>query len=275
VIIARYGATWVSSYTFGTYQAADNWQAQLLPVTQQVGGAGGVFDFFGDEQYPPAPLSVTKAFTVRGSDYNDVDDEIDAARAWTLGYPSSYEPKLFAHNRGDGATAATRIYTPAKCIAFKANEMTGKYLTQRVEIKFYCPDGLWYGETEQLYDHTFSSGANTFTLTNAGNYPALVNVWITPYTTNMTSCKVENLTYGGGANPEWTFTGTVLPSVTLRVNACTYHCANGFVEAYADLTLGTGQIPWLWLWPGNNSIRVTANPTSYRVYAYWNDTYLK
>lgn len=263
-----------NEYDFSEIQGDDDWVTTRPAVTTQVGGAGGAFDFFGDTSNPPAPIIVTKGFTLSSTTYAGIATLLDTLRAATIAKPES--SFLWGLPR-DGAAGTINDwrFAKAKCIAGPGTPEKfeeGNYIKAPVELQFLLKEGLWYGAANTS-SAAYTTG-NTFQMTNSGNYPAMAEIRVTPSGSNMTSFKLA-VDADLSIQPEWTFTGTVTAGTSLRVFTSTSRVTNNAVDAYADLSIGTGQVAWMWIEPGLRTFTVTftgGSPATVTV--DFNDTYL-
>ena len=279
MIIARFGDTWAGAYAFSQVRAEDDWEAERPAVVARVGGAGGEFDFYGNEGFPVAPLIVTKTFDLE-STYAGIETALNTLRAATI---AAGRTKLWGELR-DGST---RLWTWGKCVRLKSPEKAGgEYVNKRVELTFRCSEGLWYSEsTVSALTYLFPGGGYNLPATNDGNFPALVRAAIVSpgNTITMAVTQMRN----GGVTPEcqWQFDAHVLSGNYLVVDAQLSQVTNNDVDAYDDLTVGTSaflssttpQVAWLWLPAGAHSFYVDssvigANYTEFRF--TWYHTYL-
>lgn len=259
MLVARFGDAWGSAYVFPTLKAVDNWQAIRPPVIQRVSGAGGAFDFFGDENYPNSPITVRKKVVLEGSSYSNVETLLNTMRAQTI---AAGKRKLWGLWR-DGST---HVWNWAKCTKFQAaesvQEKTSVLLT--VDLEFLCPDGLWYGETQQEWTETMVIPASTIGqavtgLTNDGNVDALVDVRISP----QDGLTVEDCAAGVRGVSQWEFAGDftgVLDAYThLFVTASIYECVtNLIITLKDDIVIALGSSVGVW---GDGTFVYSANTT--------------
>ena len=64
MIIDRFGDPYVFAQQLGTLKAEDDWEIVRPPVTEQVGGMDGAFDFYGAANFPVQPQTIHKSFNV-------------------------------------------------------------------------------------------------------------------------------------------------------------------------------------------------------------------
>lgn len=276
--IARFGDdTWAGSYVFGNALMEDTWASARPVLGAQAGGAGGVFDFHGSTSSPPVPLVARKKFALTAATSSAIEDALDTLRAWTIVKSNSRLTdlsRLWFLDR-DGST---RYWMQAKCTKLNASESyreRGRWM-KVVDVEFYCQEGLWYGESEQGYNSGLVTGELIDSITNAGNYLALVRILVEVDATSpaaMTNCILINDLNGA----DWTFAGTVAIGDKLIVNANDYTVTNNLVAAYSDLTIGTGQLAWWYLNEVvSNQFRATPTPLTvkHHVSAEWHNTYV-
>lgn len=278
MIITHFGTSYpAGSPLFGTIQAVDDWSTMRPAVTQQVSGASGVFDFFANAGYPVSPITVGKRFTVTAATYAGIETELDTLRAAVFPPDPALGTyyRLWGLPRGGNPLAVNDFrWAYAKCTSFKPTESYSEanYLKMPVEMTFLCPEGQWYGQA-RTYSQVHSAGASNITnQNNAGNFPALLYVKVTPTSSSLTSCVLSNPT-PAVTTPTWTFTGTVLATKDLIVDARSYVVTNDGADAYTDLGSFGSHVAWMWLTPGLNTLTITLNTAS-TVYLEWFDMYL-
>ncbi len=64
MIIDRFGATYATALQLPTLKAEDDWSIERPEVVQRVGGMNGVFDFYGDRNFPIGSKSIRKTFNL-------------------------------------------------------------------------------------------------------------------------------------------------------------------------------------------------------------------
>lgn len=281
MLIARFGDSWVSAYEFPLVYSGDDWLQERPAIITPVGGSGGAFDFYGlnltdAENYPPGPMQIVKTFTVSSATYAGVETTLDTIRSNTIAADATF---LWGQKRG-GTTVTYRRFCWAKCTSMRANEVQARPFVIDVELTFIAPEGLWYGVTGATIpngqdENEVVSGypwSETHTVNNAGNYPALLSTFVDMSGGAWDEIALENTT--NGAN--WSWSGD--PFDQLEVDALAYECLADGADAYASLTIGTGQVAWMWLDPGNNSLEWSSNSggagRSLDIYYIWYDTYL-
>lgn len=261
MLIARFGDTWAGAYELPQLKAIDEWRAERPVVAEQVSGASGVFEYYDDDNFPVAPLNLSKKLTLKGTSYSNVETLLNTMRDATI---AADKTKLWGLLR-DGTT---HVWTWAKCVGFRGPEVynRGQFLHMDVDLAFYGKSGLWYSETKAGNTITceFDEASDTGTPPNNGNVPALVKFTVTPDTVTMTSAAANI------ANQcTWQFDANVLATKDLVVDGELYSCTNDGADAYTDLTLGsssligsaaTPQVAWFWLVPGSNTVTVKRAP---------------
>jgi hypothetical protein len=298
MLIARVGnsgGTWAAAYEFPTLKAIDEWAASRSAVVQRVSGAGGEFDFFGEDKYPIDPLLVEKKFTLQGSNYGNVETLLNTLRDETIARGGSGGVDVgLSRLWGLWRDGTTRVWTFAKCISMKAVETAADQTSVLMNViaRFRCQTGVWYGETEGLEVDTFpipggGTVSDLLSVTNAGNTEALVRIAAVPASNTITEMDAQVVpSGGGGAFSQWNYLGNV--STNLVVDARLYQCTvSPGVDSYVNLTPGTvgllagGTIPqvaWLWLPSGAMDINLEATHSagggSLQVTAQWWDTYV-
>ncbi|GAG29889.1 unnamed protein product, partial [marine sediment metagenome] len=203
MLIARFGDTWAGAYVLPVLKASDDWMMSRPEVVARVSGASGEFDYYGDDNFPVAPFTVTKTFTLEGSSYANVETLLNTMRAALIAADRS---KLWGLWR-DGAT---HVWTWGKCLSAKNVETVseGTSVLMKVAVKFRCSTAFWFSETLQtrvISINAAGSGATSFTV--AGNFPSLLDVTITPTAGNTVRIGADLVT---GSATEWEFTGTVI-----------------------------------------------------------------
>lgn len=277
MIIARFGDTWAGAYEFSQVRAEDDWGAERPAVTQRVGGAGGEFDFFGDEGFPVSPLVVTKKFDLE-STYAGIETALNTLRTATI---AAGRTKLW----GEWRDGSTHLWAWGKCVRLKAPEKAGgEYVNKRVTLTFRCSEGVWYSEAEEdvggiSYSPSFSVPAE-----NEGNYPALVRASLWSPGVDMNPCAVQTRV-GGVAVCQWQFNDTVFAMGSpVVVNARTFEAILNANDVYDDLVVGssaliggadTPQVAWLWLPAGIHAFYVASVPGSGVQYSFrYHHTYV-
>lgn len=275
--IARFGDTYAAGYTFSTTLMDDNWQSARPPIAQAVSGANGVFDYYGSNPYPIAPVLANKKFAITGTSHADLEDSLITLRAATIATDRS---KLWWLDR-DGST---KYWAWAKCTRLRAVDTykeRGQWV-KLVDIDFYMPEGVWYGETENSDSDTEPAAFGSRTVTNSGNYNALVKTTVTLGTTGGSGNGVINTTVG---NHGWEYDS--VGTNPLIVDARTYTVTEGGVDGYSEFGLNDGSAPWaadaptidhvawLWLQPGSNTLKTyTVSGTGATFKFEWWDTYV-
>lgn len=258
MIIDRFGDTYAGAYQLPQMQADDDWGAERPAVVSSAGGASGSFDHFGSDNYPISPLSVSKSFTLSGSSYSNVGTLETALRAATI---SANRSKLWGLWR-DGTT---RVWAWAKCVGLTMPRTSGgEFTTMPGQLAFFVPEGLWYGETTSTNIEPFSSSPHVFSVTNNGNYPAMVKTTIT-----------GTHTADALSNPSSGWTSTTSFSSALVVDAPAYSVwRDSNIDAYATFSASAGQIAWLWVIPGSNSMTYTYTGGAGQVIMEYHHTYV-
>jgi len=271
MIIARFGDTWSTAYEFAETQGDDVWSAERTAIIQQVGGAAGAYDFFGDANFPIAPLLITKKFTLSSSTYAGLETDLDTLRAATI---AADKTKLWGERRG-GKTSAYRRWAWAKCVkgpGTPEHYRDGNYIKAPVELQFLCPEGLWYAEGDGSANRT---GTGDVTCVNNGNVNALVVATIAAGATDVQLSLYD----GVDLICQVTWTGTT-SGTGLVIDARAYSCTNNGADAYDTLTVGgTGpsdpaQIAWFWLPPGSNTVTVEMLSGSVLATLEWRHPYV-
>ena len=152
MLISGFGGTsYATSYKLMHPAEQDDWQITRPPVTTQIGGAAGAFDFYGTANYPLGPMTIRKSFMATASTYANVDLAIDTLYEYTVDFN---EARLWATAR-DGTT---HYWTYAKCTALEVGEKVDgnsppfdgtAVFGQQVSIEFFCRTGEWYRGGQQ------------------------------------------------------------------------------------------------------------------------------
>ncbi len=288
-------------YALPTTQATEEWSVDRPPIVAQVAGAGGVYDFYGlgknldyssptdygtASYYPVSSQTITRSFTLTSSTYSGIEDELDELRRNTIAFSSTThkESWLYALPRNTSAKRKAR----AKCINMSRSRAynDGSYVKMEVELTFFLPEGLWY-ETYPP-SSAFITGTGTVSVSNGGNYPALVTVFIAAGMTNP-GVSIDRTSSPAATISSWVWTGVTAGGAnlgtSLAVRAASYSCLNNNgTDAYSGLAIGSGQIAWLWLppttvanaagGPATHVATITASAGSARVDLTWYDTYI-
>lgn len=134
MIIARFGATYETAYVLPRSAEIDTWSVERPAIYARVSGLPGVFDFYGDTNFPWLPVTLRKSMLISGATYTAVQTAVDALQAATIAINESTLWML----RRDGATRSC----PAKCISLKISDQAGQLYFIRAEIEFYCREGI-------------------------------------------------------------------------------------------------------------------------------------
>lgn len=252
--IARFGDTYAAGYVFGDALMEDEWQSTRPAVIVQTGGAAGAYDFYGSDNFPPAPVVARKKFALTAASSALLEDALITLRAATIAAERS---KLWWLDR-DGST---KYWSWAKCTLLKAVDTyqeRGRWL-KKVDIEFTCPEGLWYAETD-------GSAVGGVAVTNNGNVNALVKFTAT--------CTVATLTFstdmlltirvtsGGDIVNEVeiaTDTRSLDADETITLNSRSYRVLYASADDYTNLTIGSGQVAWLWIPSGTYWVAAAAS----------------
>lgn len=257
MIIHSFGDSF-GDLTFSQAQAEDDWRTSRPPVQSQIGGASGAFDYYDDAAYPTLPTTVVKRYTIVGTSYVNAGTVKEQHKAAFLGVGRS---KLWGHLR-DGTASAYRRWAWAKCTDFFAVERAGRqFTTYNVEATFNLSEGQWYGET---LNEVIRNTTGAFTLTNNGNAPALVNILTIANTTKIERVLVTNTLASVILTLDWDDTGGAgFPAGTsLELNSDSYSVvAAGASNPFSKLSLGSGQVVWMALEPGSNSMNLSITQT--------------
>lgn len=260
--IERFG-----DYTFPTDALEED--AKLLDgrsALQAVPGADGAFDMLGDE-CPKAAGTVTHRFMLTSTTYEGLDTAEDTFRAAMR----QGRQKLYWRMR-DGS----QRWAWAKAIAVSMPAGKTTRLIKPVVVTFEVAEGFRYdrysaagplwGDFEWGDDvhwggavttsFAFSGVSTDITVTNEGNAEALAEITI--------SCSAiqsaENVKVSrrvGGADVEWfQATRVIAASKALVVDCAAYSVEYDGADDYANFSIGTNQVVWLTLQPGDNTIRI-------------------
>lgn len=275
MIVARFGgspSSWAAAYQFPTTLMEDSWEIVRRPPIQQVGGAGGVFDYFSTTVAPPQYIVVHKKFALTAASSSAIDDARDTLVAATIKLGND---NLWWMDRD----TSTTYWAHAKCTSFDCSESyqeKGRWL-KKVELEFMCNEGLWYGGNIKTYTDTGISGSpSAHTVgTNAGNYPAMVIAGVTARGSTATGTTKINCQLASPGTISCDLTATIAQDSGFGVNSFTYSATNGAADAYANFAMsGPTRLCWLWLDPGSNIMNFTISSTTYDVGVSWYDTYV-
>lgn len=275
MIVSGFGAVY-NTYVFGLTRMEDSWKSVRSPVAQRVSGVAGAFDFFNSDGYPVSPVAVHKRFHLTATSAATLEDAMNTLRAATIVRGSGYASltKLWFLDRD----LSTYLWISAKCTGLNTAESyreKGRWL-KRVDLDFYCPEGLWYGDTEIITNVT-GTLPPLLQPENEGNHPAFLYVKVELSAGSWTSLAVNNST-----NPhecDWTYADAGGFDKVI-VNPTTYDVSAELASVpttnpYKNLTVGSN-LPWLWIGPGVNNInfaKVGAGTHSL-TYILWKHTYI-
>ena len=259
MIIAGFGATVGTMYTFPTSMMEDDHAATRPPIVQTLPMTGGVRDVRGNARNPRAAQLIGKSFIV--AQYTDpwvtLGTALDALRAATIAIGKT---KLWALMR-DG----TYRWTWAKCVYFRAPEKVGQIHHCPVSLKFKVADSVWYSEAA----HTGALVAWSNALTNAGNVATPVKVSLMAVTAACTAFEFRN---SDGVN-RVSFAGSVVAGKVFVIDSLKRSAKNDGTAAYAGMTI-VGSGAWLSLPAGVSGITWQSSaggaPTAaYEFYDAW------
>lgn len=272
----RFGSTWAGAYTFTDVLMEDSWQSQRPPVVQKVSGADGAFDFYGDNNNPIAPVVATKKFGITATTSAAIEDALITLRAATI---AADRTKLWWLDR-DGST---QYWSWAKCTAINTVDSykeKGRWL-KVVTLTFYMSEGVWYGAVHQNESGSTVSGDDTVTITNAGNINAIPD-------------RLSIVSVGGALSNDLEFRNTTISpeayakrDVELatgyawdldatKYEALLWDTVPASSDDYANLTLGSTQVMWMWFEPGANSVEINVfgDASTYNWAIDWWDRYV-
>jgi len=245
MLIARFGPAWVSAVEMPTSEANDDWVSISPPVAAQAGSSGGMFDFAGDRPYPLQPITIAKTFMVTSTNWATVESYVDSYKR----FMSEGRDKLWGLCRDN-----SHRWAWAKCIEVNGSEKLKQFLTFPVSMKFYLPEGVWYGENQQSITRT-TTGYSGFTVSN-GSWFAYPVFTLSVLTGTMTSFTLREL----GNRWTLTYTHNVAAAQQVILNAATHSCTQtGTPNAYQYLTVPVGQFPWMWIVPGGQSFNLSVS----------------
>lgn len=259
MIITKFGDAYASAYPIPLLKGEHTWQPERPPIVTPVGGAAGVFDYYAAGNFPLAPLTITlrgiyKAASYAALEASDDVDELNQSRATTIALNS--ESKLWGEMRDD-----TIVWAWAKCIKFKDERKYGQgYTWQNMELIFYLPEGLWYGEEQNSIVATNGIEIETKIIT-VGNFPPLIDDNIVPggpliyFRVEVNSDDLDD----SQGDVKWTSTRTATTS-TQRIKTTELSAYNdNDVDLYAgdEFTFKTERLVWL-----------TATPPAPQAYVY-------
>ncbi len=287
-------------YALPATQATEEWVANRPPVVAQVGGASGVYDFYGlgkdldyssptdygtSSYYPVSPQTMTRSFTLTSATYDGIEDELDELRRNTIAFSTTIHKESWLYALPRNSTS--HLKARAKCISMSRSRAfnDGNYVKMPVELTFFLPEGIWYSTYPAVA--AYRTGAGTVSVANAGNYPALVTVFIAAGMTNP-SVSIDRTSSPTGTVCSWTWTGVTAGGGNLgdalAVRSSSYSCVNNNgADAYSGLAIGSGQIAWLWIPPttgadiggGPNTHVATITGTgAVRIDLTWYNTYI-
>jgi hypothetical protein len=174
MIITRFGDIYASAYQLPLLKGDQPQESTYRPVTAQVSGAGGEFDFYGENVFPLNPKEYEIKGRLQSTTYAGITDELYDLQSNLLGQGRS---KLWFETRDTGADIPL-LWAYAKCISVrKTGEKAGEnYVDFPVSMIFRISEGLIYGNTQQSEsdDEHFH-----FDVVNRGNYtftPININV---------------------------------------------------------------------------------------------------
>lgn len=216
--IARFGDTYESAYVFSLTLMEDSWQSARPPITQGVSGANGTFDHYGANDFPLAPVTAVKKFSITGTSSADLEDSLIVLRAAMV---AAGRTKLWWLDR-DGTT---KYWSWAKFTGLKAADSTkerGRWL-KSAELTFLMSEGVWYGDTMQSWSNTIVVPASTIGmavngLSNDGNVRALLDVRIVPDD----GLTIEDSAVGVFGVAQWESASDVADGIQLFVLASQY-----------------------------------------------------
>jgi hypothetical protein len=134
--IDRFGLYYESAYQFPQSGMIDGISITRPAVYARVGGLPGAFDYYGDDGFPFAPLTLSKQITLVDNTYLAMDTLLGAVRAATIDIAES---KLWLLRR-DG----NKRWAWAKCTKFSAPDNAMGYSILKVTLEFFCREGAWY-----------------------------------------------------------------------------------------------------------------------------------
>jgi hypothetical protein len=135
--IDRFGADFDTAYQFSQYLMEDSWAFSRPPMYDRVGGLPGVFDYYGDDNFPYEPFTITKKMYLMGDGtFAGVEAAIDALKAATIAVDES---KLWILRPND-----TSYWFWAKCTSLNIADSFRNYTWLPVTIEFFCREGAWY-----------------------------------------------------------------------------------------------------------------------------------
>lgn len=134
--IDRFGADYETAYQFPQTGMMDSIALTRPAVYARAGGLPGAFDYYGDDNFPFAPLTLRKQLTLVDNTFIALDTLLSALRAATIDVD---ETKLWLLRR-DGNTR----WAWAKCTKLAAPDSAQGYSLLKVTLEFYCREGAWY-----------------------------------------------------------------------------------------------------------------------------------
>ncbi len=259
--IARFGDAYGSAYTFSLNLMQDSWTSTRTPIVQTVSGGSGAFDFYGANNFPSVPVTASKRFSITGTSAADLEDSLMDLRAATI---SRGRSKLWWLDRDD----STKYWSWAKCTRLTTSDSYREQARwmKNVDITFYMPEGLWYGDAVQTFSNTMVIPASTIGravtgLTNDGNENALLDVRIVP----KDALTVEDCAAMVKDVSQWEYAGDYAEGIQLFVNASTFSCTEvEIIDPLFSDAAGAGSVEGVW---GDGSFVYFATDTT-GLYSY-------
>lgn len=262
MIVTKFGDVYASAYALPLLKGDQPFETEFRPITAQVSGAGGEFDFYGADVFPIEPKKIDIKANLTATTYAGITTQIDNLRAALVAVGRS---KLWFEMR-DSASAVPIRWAYAKCISVKEDgEVAGKNYTDfPIKLTFLLSEGLLYGATQQTYGvatqyhrQIVNRGTYFYSPINLsalfGNTPVIyvrgrrVEGRLIPAPTPYWNWKVT------GSTLRWwsqTYDGPAGGS-TLAILSSALSVKAGAVNYYADtagmalIALQTGQVAWL------------------------------
>lgn len=263
MILDRFGNEYETAYVLPQGLFVDEWALTRPPVTARAGQMNGVVDFYETAAYPLGPIIAKKKAMLIGSDWEEVETEIDDLITATI--LVNEESKLWGL-QNDGSTT---FWCYAKCTNLTIEEKAVNPPTGvPISLEFFCREGIWYGGGEVTQQYATDG---TKTVTNAGASAAHLR-FVLQNADVPDNPAIATLTVYNNTNDDtWTFDAippnSLLAGTELVVDSATQTCTIDGNSAYAALVVGDypdggGQEYWLRLEPGENSITISITPNT-------------
>lgn len=155
----------------------------------------------------------------------------------------------------------------ARLIDIDHPALRGNIRTADVRLEFMPEGGFWFANSQSSYTATLTAtggGNQDVVVANAGNVNVTdLTITVTAGTSTITNLVITNTTIGDSL----TYAATIATTKALVVDVGAMSILNDGANGYAQLT-PSNKANWLYLQPGNNTIRftVTGNATANATY---------